>query len=560
MNVRASTPHLSVVVPVFNGGPEIVENVEVIREAVVARLGGRGVEVIVVSDGSIDGTAERLLQQGLVGVRVIHYDRNLGKGYAVKAGSLAATGDWIGLCDSDLDLDPSALPAYLEAAIRERQDIVVGSKRHPESVVHYPLSRRVGSWGYQQLIRFLFRLNVRDTQVGLKVFSRDVADEVMPLLLVKRFAFDLELLAVSTALGRGRIRELPITLAYRFTGSGVRSRAVARALWDTAAVFYRLRILRTYQRKRRLVGDLRRSRDYQPRVVLVGVDNGGARNQDYPFVEVAASLCEARAEVVACCPAGSSPAGNWISASVPFLARENVAAVVCASVAPLDGSIPQRAGAASLESRLAPGSRRVRYVPGNVRVVDDHPAEAVVAKTADLRSAAEAGVPPERFVEWLAMRGRETVYTPETVVVVRPPAAIKPVVSAMRRHGRARGAVARATRGSSISGATALALLPAACGAAGSFMLAAGHTRRLAPALIALYGVALAGAAALGAVRYRSQRVGLLVLPTLVYSHASYLRGFVVGIVSGDPADVVASAGVADPADEGGSAALGLPK
>jgi hypothetical protein len=78
--------------------------------------------------------------------------------------------------------------------------------------------------------------------------------------------------------------------------------------------------------------------------------------------------------------------------------------------------------------------------------------------------------------------------------------------------------------------------------------------------LIALYGVALAGAAALGAVRYRSQRVGLLVLPTLVYSHASYLRGFVVGIVSGDPADVVASAGVADPADEGGSAALGLPK
>ncbi len=76
----------------------------------------------------------------------------------------------------------------------------------------------------------------------------------MPLLLVKQFAFDLELLAVARALGFGRMRELPVRLDYRFTGSGVGSRAVARALWDTAAVFYRLRVLRTYQRKRRSAG------------------------------------------------------------------------------------------------------------------------------------------------------------------------------------------------------------------------------------------------------------------------------------------------------------------
>ena len=106
---------------------------------------------------------------------------------------------------------------------RENLDFAIGSKRHPDSDVHYPRSRRIASWLYQQLVRVLFRLDVRDTQVGLKVFRREVAEQVLPLLLVKRFAFDLELLAVSRALGFGRIRELPIRLDYRFTGSGVRS-------------------------------------------------------------------------------------------------------------------------------------------------------------------------------------------------------------------------------------------------------------------------------------------------------------------------------------------------
>jgi len=244
-----SRPLLTVVVPVYNGGDDIVENVDVIRRAVARGLPGEEVELIVVSDGSIDGTDERLLEsRSDRDIRVIHYDRNLGKGYAVKAGALAAHGDWVALVDDDLDLDPASIPEFLEVARREQLDFAIGSKRHPGSTVQYPRSRRIASWCYQQLNRMLFRLDVRDTQVGLKVFSRQVVDEVVPLLLVKRFAFDLELLAVATALGRGRIEELPVRLEYRFSGSALRSSAVVRALWDTAAIFYRLRILHTFQR------------------------------------------------------------------------------------------------------------------------------------------------------------------------------------------------------------------------------------------------------------------------------------------------------------------------
>jgi glycosyltransferase involved in cell wall biosynthesis len=243
---------LSIVVPVYNGGDEIVENLSVIRRGAAGDLPPEDVELIVVSDGSIDGTTERLLEaQSDVDMHVIHYDRNFGKGYAVKLGAMEARGSWIALVDADLDLDPSLVPMYLDAAQGESLDFAIGSKRHPNSDVVYPRSRRLASWGYQQLNRVLFRLDVRDTQVGLKVFSSEVAENVVPLLLVKQFAFDLELLAVARAFGYRRVRELPVRLDYRFTGSEVRSKAVARALWDTAAVFYRLRILRTYQRRQR---------------------------------------------------------------------------------------------------------------------------------------------------------------------------------------------------------------------------------------------------------------------------------------------------------------------
>ena len=199
-------PLLTIVVPVYNGGDEIAENIEAIRRAVADRLPGEDLELVVVSDGSIDDTAEHLLAARSSGIRVIHYDRNLGKGYAVKTGALAGHGDWIALVDADLDLDPVSIPTYLDVARTEGLDFAIGSKRHPGSVVGYPRSRRVASWCYQQLNRVLFRLDVRDTQVGLKVFSRRVADDVLPLLLVKRFAFDLELLAVAAELGYGRVR------------------------------------------------------------------------------------------------------------------------------------------------------------------------------------------------------------------------------------------------------------------------------------------------------------------------------------------------------------------
>jgi len=102
---------------------------------------------------------------------------------------------------------------------------------------------------YQVFVRVLFNLNVRDTQTGLKLFRRQVLEEAVPLLAIKRFAFDLELLVVARMLGYRNVCEAPISLEYQFE-STVNLRSAFDVLWDTAAIFYRLRILRYYQRRR----------------------------------------------------------------------------------------------------------------------------------------------------------------------------------------------------------------------------------------------------------------------------------------------------------------------
>ena len=511
------------VVPVYNGGDGIVDNVGVIQRSVAAGLPGEDVEVIVVSDGSIDDTAERLLSaRGEAGIRVIHYDRNLGKGYAVKTGALAAHGDWIALVDADLDLDPASVPHYVETAQREGLDFAIGSKRHPDSVVHYPRSRRIASWCYQQLNRVLFRLDVRDTQVGLKVFSRAVANEVLPLLLVKRFAFDLELLAVAASRGHGRVRELPVRLDYRFSGSGVGSLAVLGALFDTAAIFYRLRILRTYERKRRLLQVARPSN--LPRVTLIG-DTSAASALDYPRIEAE------EGELVAVLAPGARPAGNWVTAAVPFFADQHVAAVVVPVVAPLRGSLRTRVAAAVLESRLGGGSRRSLYLPGNVREVTDHPAESVVVRSDDYHAALAEGVEDERLVAWLAERGRRTIYTPDSSVSEAPPPFVRPHLRGTFRHARARGAAARHSRGSSLSGATALSLVPLSTAVAGgAIVLAGGALYPLGLALVIAYAAALVASGIHAAARFRSPAVGLLEPPAVVASQAAYVCGFVRGL------------------------------
>lgn len=221
---------LSVVVPAFREGEKIYEALKVLRASLDDL--NRPYEIIVVSDGSDDDTLVEASRHE--GIAVHQYDRQRGKGYAVRYGIQLAQGEHIAFIDADMELHPDGIGPLL-ALVENDFDAAIGSKRHAGSQVQYPLFRRFQSAVYQLLIRALFDLNVTDTQTGLKVFRADILRSVAPELTSDGFAFDLELLVALRERG-ARIVEGPVILDYTFdTTTG--ARAVFDVLRDTWTIW-----------------------------------------------------------------------------------------------------------------------------------------------------------------------------------------------------------------------------------------------------------------------------------------------------------------------------------
>ncbi len=240
---------VSVIMPAFNESAHILGNLK----EVVATLGtfGCDYEVILVDDGSSDNTylqAAKILVDHPEFVRIVRYDVNQGKGNALMAGCSHAKGDYLVFLDADMDLHPSQLPRFFHIMRSSGAHAVIGSKRHPESNVNYPWHRQIYSVGYYALVRLLFGLPLRDTQTGLKLFRRELLDDVFPRVLAKRFAFDIELLSIAHSLGY-RIVDAPVRLEFQRPMGRITMRQVWVLALDTLAIFYRLRLRRYYDRK-----------------------------------------------------------------------------------------------------------------------------------------------------------------------------------------------------------------------------------------------------------------------------------------------------------------------
>jgi len=242
---------LSLVIPAYRQEKTIVEDIKNLQEVLLTLPFKH--EIIVVVDGEEDETFEivKALSSKIKEVRVFGYKNNIGKGFAIKHGVEKAAGDVIGFIDAGMDIDPTEISIALDIMDWNKADIVIGSKLHPESKVKYPPQRIILSWGYRTLTHILFGFNIKDTQVGLKLFRGKVAKEVFSKIIVKKFAFDIEVLTVAQKLGYTKIYEAPIKLNFK-SGSITSSsfwKIIFWMLWDTMAVYYRLKILKYYDKK-----------------------------------------------------------------------------------------------------------------------------------------------------------------------------------------------------------------------------------------------------------------------------------------------------------------------
>ena len=233
----------SIVVPYYNPGDRLRTTVEdMVR---VLDASGMTFEIITVSDGSTDGSPFTLEGFPESVVRRVSFATNVGKGHALRTGLGMGRGRYLGFIDADGDISPELLAPFVSIMQTQEPDIIIGSKRHPDSSVHYPPLRRLYSWGYQHLIRVLFRLHIKDTQVGIKLVDRKVIAAVLPMLRESRFALDLELLVLARRLGYTHIVEAPVRIRERF-GSTISLKAVWLLLVDTLALYIRYSIRHEY--------------------------------------------------------------------------------------------------------------------------------------------------------------------------------------------------------------------------------------------------------------------------------------------------------------------------
>jgi dolichol-phosphate mannosyltransferase len=232
-------PTVSIVMPVYKLGPSITG---LIKDA-LTRFGGLlpSFELVVVDDGSKDGTLEKACSVKDRRVRVVGYDVNRGKGEALLYGLRFATGETIILADGDLQAIPLDFDRYLDAM--EICDIAIASKRVPGAIVTAGVKRKFLSIGFNAFVRALLSLPISDTQAGFKIFRGSALKKIIPLISVKRYAFDVELLTVANLLDM-KILELPANVilepGFKFTNIG-------RMFIDVLGIAFRLRIKGWYQ-------------------------------------------------------------------------------------------------------------------------------------------------------------------------------------------------------------------------------------------------------------------------------------------------------------------------
>ncbi len=417
---------LSVVMPVFRLAGEIAANLRATAELFASH--GVRAELVPVDDGSDDGTAKAIRSVGdewgdVVVVRPVILEKNGGKGAALRAGFDASTGEYVMLLDGDLDIHPKQTPWFFAEMVDKKADIVVGSKRHKKSVVQYPWHRRIVSWVYFTLVRIFVGLPITDTQTGMKLFRRKVLGEALGRMLVKAYAFDLELLAIAHQRG-AKIAEAPVVIRFGDKFGALKATTVKTMALDSLAVFYRLRVLKYYAK-----AEVPPKLDHAPMVSVVIACPGPSwmldeclaalANQSYRNFEVIVlpdgelekgdarhetgaegghvsrlssnvkviptgkvrpaekrnfGIKAAKGEIVAFIDDDAYPDVNWLEYAVRYFGDETIGAVGGPGVTPPNDPYLAHVGGRVYDNLLVSGNYRYRYKAGGVRRdVDDYP-------------------------------------------------------------------------------------------------------------------------------------------------------------------------------------------
>lgn len=203
---------LSVVIPMYNEEKVIKSTLETLYTTLERDFGDGEYEVIVVSDGSSDSSPAiaKAFAEEHNSVKAIGYEKNRGKGCAVRTGMLAAKGDFVLFTDSDLAYGADILAKVYDLHKKSGADVVIGSRAAKGGGYDgYTFLRKLMSKTYLKVVSIAAGFSHSDSQAGLKGFTNEAVHKIFPHCEVDRFAFDLEALMIADRL-KLKYAELPI--------------------------------------------------------------------------------------------------------------------------------------------------------------------------------------------------------------------------------------------------------------------------------------------------------------------------------------------------------------
>jgi len=492
---------VSIVIPAYKQEKTIKNDIENIYNAMSQTRWE--FEIIVVVDGLVDNTFGEAKSIDRDNVLIYGYEENKGKGFAIRYGMEKTRGDIIAFIDAGMDINPNGISMILEHMEWYNADVIVGSKRHPVSKINYPFFRRFYSWGYHTLVRILFGLKLTDTQTGLKVFRRNVIASVLPRLVVKEFAFDVEILSVCRYLGFNRIYEAPIELNWdsrntNFTPLLIFDRHIRYMLLDTLAIYYRMYVLNQYSDKNKskwikmdsihpiyseqykyklrfsIIIPVRKINEYLeesiPYIKKLNYDNFEViiitdEKCDYDFNDDRFRIItsgekgpgekrnigarESTGDILAFLDDDAFPAYDWLNQARSTFVRNDIYAVGGPAVTPRKVSLLEKISGRILESWLCSGPTGYRYFPDRKRMVKDFPSvnllirKSVFERVGGFTEEFWPGEDTKLCLDLINSEGSDILYDPNVVVFHHRRELFIPFLSQISRYGRHRGQFAR---------------------------------------------------------------------------------------------------------------------
>ena len=210
---------LSIIIPLYNEEKRLKKSLKILTNFLSDKNKNK-TETIFVSDGSTDYTND-LINSFIIknkkkyNLKLIKYKKNVGKGYAIKKGIMSATHEWQLICDADMSVNVNQFQKwYKKKMIKNKNVAYFGSRNHKNSKITSTIKRRYFGLIFIYILKFLFKIDVEDTQCGFKVFNKNYSSRVFKKLKSYRFVFDVEIVLILWK-NNVHIQELPLKWVHK---------------------------------------------------------------------------------------------------------------------------------------------------------------------------------------------------------------------------------------------------------------------------------------------------------------------------------------------------------